>query len=67
MSSFNEANRVKNSMKMILSNYYWYTGISVEADNGNYIVVVNVGKEYLNSKALIPPFKDGIKIQIDIN
>jgi hypothetical protein len=64
MSSFNEANRVKNSLKMALSNYSWYNGISVEVDRGSYIVVVNVAKTYFSSISLIPPFKDGIDIQV---
>jgi len=67
MPSFNEANRVKNSLKMALSNYAWYNGISVEVDSGNYIVVVNVANSYLSSLSLIPPFKDGINIQVAFN
>jgi len=67
MSSFNEANRVKNSLKMALSNYSWYDGISVEVCGGNYVVVVNVDNNYLKSYNLIPPFKDGINIQVSVN
>lgn len=67
MPSFNEANRVKNSLKMALSNYYWYNGISVELDEGSYIVVVNVDSNYYRCSSLIPPFKDGINIQVNTN
>lgn len=67
MSSFNEANRVKNSLKMALSNYSWYDGISVEVFGGSYVVVVSVDNNYLKSFNLIPPFKDGINIQVSVN
>jgi hypothetical protein len=40
MNDFNLANQARLSIKMLLSNYYWFMGTAIIADGSGWAVVV---------------------------
>jgi hypothetical protein len=63
MATFKEANQVRVSLKMKLSNYSWYASSAVVHDNGDYIIEVAV-KELNNTvRKTISPVVDGVAVK----
>lgn len=65
MSTFKEANQVRTSLKMKLSNYYWYNGSGVFAGDDDYYVIINVKKVDNQVRKIIPPVVDGISVRTE--
>ena len=42
MRTFRDANRARTSLKMMLSQYSWYNGSSVNNIDAEYTIIVNV-------------------------
>lgn len=54
MTTFFEANQVKLSLKMKLSNYSWYEGASVLFEEDKFFVLVSVSRITSKVKKAIP-------------
>jgi len=67
MSSFKEANQVKNSLKMTLLNYAWFKSLSIELDDDGYYVVVHVSKLDNSIRKVIAPVKDGVTVKTEVD
>jgi hypothetical protein len=65
MSTFKEANQVRTSLKMKLSQHYWYSGSVVASGGDDYYVVINVKKLDNQVRKIIPPVVDGIAIKAE--
>lgn len=66
MSTFNEANQARLSLKMMLSTYAWFMGTSVESDNDEYIVVATISHVDNSIRKLIPIVHDGVSVKTDV-
>jgi len=66
MSSFKEANHVRVSLKMKLSNYAWYSSSGVLSSEDGFYVVVNVNKIDNTVRKVIPPVVDGITVKTEL-
>ena len=65
MSTFKEANQIRTSLKMKLSNHYWYNGSGVFVGGDDYYVVINVKKIDNQVRKIIPPVVEGISIRTE--
>lgn len=66
MSTFKEANSARVSLKMKLSQHFWYTASRVIADSDGYSVVISVKKLDNQVRKLIPPVVDGVDIKTEL-
>jgi hypothetical protein len=66
MSSFNEANQARLSLKMMLHYYGWYNGSHVEAERDDYIVVVSVSRMDNSIRKIIPIVHQAVGIKVDV-
>lgn len=66
MATFREANHVRVSLKMKLSQYAWYSSSAVVTEPDGYSVVVHV--KHLDNKVrkLITPVVDGVSIKAEL-
>ena len=63
--SFKDANQVRLSLKMILSEYAWFEGSSVGIEKDSYYVVVNVSQPHTKLlHKIIPKHKNGVTIKV---
>lgn len=67
MSSFKEANQVKNSLKMTLSNYAWFKSLSINLDDDGYHVVVHVNKIDNSIRKVIAPVQNGVSVKTEVS
>ena len=65
MASFSEANQIRLSMKMKLSNYAWFDSSGVFPEEDGFGVLIVVSELNNNIRKLIPPVVDGISIKVD--
>ena len=67
MATFMEATRIKNSIKMKLSQKAWFNAIRIEYKSGNsgYCVVIYVDKINDEVKRFIPSSKEGVDILLE--
>lgn len=63
MSSFNEANQAKLSLKMLLHFYSWFNSISVETEEAGYNVIVTVSNMDAKIRKIIPICHKGVNIK----
>lgn len=67
MTTFREANQIRASLKMKLSNYSWYNSSCVLFDKDDYYIVVHVRKVDNQVRKVIPPVLDGVNIKTEID
>lgn len=65
MATFKEANQVRLSLKMKLSQYAWYNSSHVTSDSDGYSVVVEVSQIDNNVRKIISPVIDGVDIKVE--
>lgn len=65
MSTFVEANQAKLSLKMTLSNYAWYNGMSIAPDNDDWCIVVSITQMDNSVRKVIPIVHKGITVKVD--
>lgn len=63
MASFFEANRVRLSLKMKLSQFYWYSSSYVVSEKDGYSITVCVKKINNLVKKTIPPVINSVSIR----
>ena len=63
MASFFEANRVRLSLKMKLSMFYWYSSSYVVSEKDGYSITVCVKKINNLVKKTIPPVINSVSIR----
>lgn len=66
MATFKEANQVRLSLKMKLSQYAWYNSSHVISDSDGYSVIVEVKRIDNSVRKLIPPVIDGVDIKAEL-
>lgn len=66
MATFSEANRVRLSLKMKLSQYYWYNSSVILSNNGDYFISLCLKKLDNQIRKLIAPVIDGVEIKMEI-
>lgn len=66
MSSFAEANQARLSLKMTLAFYGWYQSSAVAADDGDFIILVNVSRIDNGIKKIIPIVHRGVSVKVDV-
>lgn len=66
MSTFSEANQVRLSLKMKLSQFAWYNSSHVATEDDGFSIVVNV--KFLDNKVrkIISPVIDGVSIKTEV-
>lgn len=65
MATFKEANQVRLSLKMKLSEYAWYTSSAVFNDTDGFAVVIHVKQLDNKVRKLIPPVVNGISVKTE--
>lgn len=67
MTNFNLANQARLALKMMLANYHWYAGSSVEIDGDDYCVVIYL--EHINDeiRKIIPVVYGNISVKTNVN
>lgn len=65
MITLKEANKVRTSLKMKLSNFSWYKESYIIPNASNYIVVIHVPQVNNNVRKIISPIIDGVEIKIE--
>lgn len=65
MNNFNEAEQARLSIKMTLSNYYWYQGTAVIADKDEYCVVVYSRLIDDKVRKIIPNVHKNVSVKIE--
>lgn len=65
MAIFSEANQVRMSLKMKLSNYSWYNWSIVTTEKDGYSVLVNVKKINNIVRKIISPVINGVGIRVE--
>jgi hypothetical protein len=63
MATFFEANQVRLSLKMKLSQYYWYSSSAVTTDDDGYSVIVGVKVLDNTVRKIIPPVLNGVSVR----
>lgn len=66
MSTFIEANQIRLSLKMKLSNFSWYSSSGVFLGENDYFVVITVKKLDNHVRKVIPPVVDGIAVKTEV-
>lgn len=66
MATFSEANRVRLSLKMKLSQYAWYNSSVILSNNGDYFISLFLKKIDNQVRKLISPVIDGVDIKMEI-
>jgi len=66
MSSFSEANQAKLSLKMLLSDYSWFRAITIENQENEYIVVVDVLKINDGIRKIIPVVHKEVLVRTEV-
>lgn len=64
MTTFNEANQARLSLKMSLSHYAWFNGLSVQLEDGDYIIVVNINAQISDKiRKIVPIVHNGVGVK----
>lgn len=66
MASFFEANRVRLSLKMKLSQYCWYNSSTLSVENDGFSVSIGVSKINNHIRKLVPPVVNGVSVRINL-
>jgi hypothetical protein len=67
MATFNEAQQVRLSLKMNLSNYSWYNGSTVIPLDGDFIILVHVSRLDNDVKKVIPILYNNVSIKTELS
>lgn len=65
MATFSEANQVRLSLKMKLSNYYWYISNTIISEQDSYYVLVHVKKVNNFVRKIITPVINGVDVRTE--
>lgn len=65
MSSFNDAAQARLSLKMLLSNYWWYEGSVVISDGDSYSVIIYSQIIDNDIKKLVPTVHKDVSVKLD--
>ncbi len=66
MSAFTEANQVRLSLKMKLSQYSWYMSSRICTVDDGFGVVIGVSRLDNTTRKLIAPVVNGIAIKVEL-
>lgn len=66
MATFMEANKIRTSLKMKLSNYHWYESSRVRPCSDGYLISIAVKDINDSIKKIIPPLVDGVEIKLEL-
>ncbi len=66
MATFREANQVRVSLKLKLSQYAWYSSSAVATDADGYSVLIHVHKLDNQVRKLIAPVINGVSIKTEL-
>lgn len=66
MTTFRDANQVRLSLKMKLSQYCWYNGCAVLPELDGYIVVVSVKEIDNKVRKVIAPVVNGVSVKTEV-
>jgi hypothetical protein len=66
MSTFKEANQVRISLKMKLSQHWWYSSSAVTSESDGYAVVIFVRQMDNAVRKLITPVVDGVSVKTEL-
>ena len=66
MATHMEANQIRLSLKMKLSNYAWYSSCGVFQGDGDYYIVISVKKLDNQVRKLIPQVVNGIVVKTEL-
>lgn len=66
MATFSEAHQVRMSVKMKLSNYFWYNWSAVVTEYDGYSILINVKKINNTVKKIIAPVINGVSIKLEL-
>lgn len=66
MASFSEVNKTRISLKMKLSQYWWYNSSSVAMGPEGFSILILVKKLDNQVRKLIPPVINGISVRTNV-
>ena len=66
MATFGEANQARLSLKMTLSNYSWYAGSGVQANNGDWGIVIHTSNIDNKIRKVIPIVHNGVSVKTEV-
>jgi len=66
-TTFHSANQARLSLKLLLANYSWYSGSSVETEGSDYVVIVYVPQIDDKIRKIIPSVHAGVSIKTDVS
>ena len=66
MASYFEANRVRLSLKMKLSQYCWYNSSTLVMQDDGFSVSIGVSKINNQIRKLIPPVINGVSVRTNL-
>lgn len=66
MATFREANQVRISLKVRLSQYAWYSSSAVMTDSDGYSIVIHVKHLDNQVRKLIAPVINGVSIKTEL-
>lgn len=66
MATFFEANQVRMSLKMKLSNYAWYNWSAVVTEQDGYSVLINVKKIDNSVRKFVAPVIKGVSTKLEL-
>ena len=66
MASFFEANKVRLSLKMKLSQYCWYNSSAILMENNGFYVNIKVSKINNHIRKIVPSIINGVPIKINL-
>lgn len=66
MATFRDANQVRISLKIKLSNYAWYSSSAVASTDDGYYVVIHVSRLDNQIRKVISPVINGVNIKTEL-
>lgn len=66
MATFSEANRVRLSLKMKLSQYWWYGSSTIISEQGDYTISVSVKKIDNQVRKSVPQVFEGVSVRMSL-
>jgi hypothetical protein len=67
MSTFSEANQVRLSLKMKLSQYGWYKASHIVSADDGFAIVVSITHLDNKIRKIISPVVDGISVKVEVD
>ena len=66
MATFKEANKIRLTLKMTLSQFGWYKSSNIVSVDDGYCVVINVTRIDNSVRKQIAPVIDGVTIKMEV-